>query len=330
MEKIRIGICGYGNLGKGVELAIGQNTDMELIGVFTRREPSSIKTNLKETKVYAMEEMEKMQNKIDVMILCGGSATDLIVQGPIAAKWFHTVDSYDTHDCIPEYFDKMNEVAMKSKKVSIVSLGWDPGLFSMNRILFDAILPQGKTYVFYGRGISQGHSDAIRRIEGVKDARQYTVPYEEAVQKVRDGKMPEFKSAREKMWRECFVVAEEGADKEKIEKEIKQMPHYFEEYNTVVHFISEEELKEKHAKLQHGGFVLRSAKTGMEEENNEIAEFSLKLDSNPQFTASVLVAYARAAYRIAQKEDWGAKTVADICPAMISPKSAEEIRKEML
>lgn len=328
MDKIRIGILGYGNLGKGVELAVKQNIDMELVGVFTRRDPKTVNTVY--SPVYYIDDAKNMTDKIDVMILCSGSATDLPVQGPEFAKLFNTVDSFDTHAKIPEYFENINKVSTENKHVSIICVGWDPGLFSIQRSLFESVLPNGISYYFYGRGLSQGHSDAVRRVPGVKNAVQYTVPYEEAVEKVRNGENPQFKSVREKMWRECFVVAEDGADKNLIEKTIKEMPNYFDEYNTVVHFISEEEFKKNHSSMPHGGFVLRSGLTGSNNTTKQIAEFSLKLESNPEFTASVLIAYARANYRLYKKSDFGCKTVFDIAPCLLSSKSDEELRKELL
>ena len=328
MDKIKIGIYGYGNLGKGVELAIQNNPDMELVGIFTRRNPETLTPIFESSKVFSINDAEKMKDNIDIMILCGGSATDLPHQCPEMCSMFNTIDSYDTHAKIPEYFNSMNEIAKKSNTLSLISCGWDPGLFSLNRSLLESILPTGENYVFYGRGLSQGHSDAIRRIEGVKNAVQYTVPYEDSVDKVRAGKNPHFSSVREVMWRECFVVPEDGANPEKIEKEIKEMPNYFEPYNTVVHFISEEELKEKHSGMPHGGFVLRSGKTS--EETNQIAEFSLKLDSNPEFTASVLVAYARAVYKMKKQGTTGAITVLDVPVFLLSTKTKEELLKETL
>lgn len=328
MDKIKIGIYGYGNLGKGVELAIHNNPDMQLVGIFTRRNPNSLLPLYKDSKVFSINDVHKMEDDIDVMILCGGSATDLPEQGPSVCSMFNTIDSFDTHAKIPEYFALMDETAKKSNTLALISCGWDPGLFSLNRCLLESVLPTGENYVFYGRGLSQGHSDALRRINGVKNAVQYTVPYEDSVEKVRTGKNPHFSSAREVMWRECFVVLEDGANPEKIEKEIKEMPNYFEPYNTVVHFISEEELKENHACMPHGGFVLRSGKTN--EGINQIAEFSLKLDSNPEFTASVLVAYARAIYKMRNQGITGAVTVLDVPVSLLSTKSREELLKETL
>ncbi len=328
-QKIRIGIVGYGNLGKGVELAIRQNDDMELVGVFTRRDPDQLQLATPNMKKYRVEDAEKMQDQIDVMILCGGSATDLAVQGPQFAAHFNTVDSFDTHAKIPEYFDSMDQTAKASGKVAAISVGWDPGMFSINRMYGDAILPQGKTYTFWGKGVSQGHSDAIRRVKGVKNGIQYTIPIEEAVNRVRRGEDPEF-STREKHLRECFVVAEEGADKVAIEQEIKNMPNYFSDYDTVVHFITEEQLKADHSAMPHGGFVIRSGKTGANQNTKHIVEYSLKLESNPEFTSSVLVAYARAVYKLHKNGETGAKTVLDIAPAMLSPKSGAQLRKELL
>ena len=328
MEKIRIGIYGYGNLGKGVETAIYNNKDIELVGIFTRRNPSSVKALHDDVKIYHVDDAKNMQDKIDVMILCGGSATDLPEQTPEVAKMFNTVDSFDTHVKIPEYFASVNKEAKDANHLSLISCGWDPGLFSLNRALLESILPNGTNYVFYGRGLSQGHSDAIRRIKGVKNAVQYTVPYDESVEKVRNGENPNFESVREVMWRECFVVLEDGADEKEIEKEIKEMPNYFEPYNTVVHFISEEELHKNHSGMPHGGIVLRSGNTS--EGVNQVAEFSLKLDSNPEFTASVLVAYARGVHRLSKEGKTGAVTVLDIPVSYLLPKSNDEILKELL
>lgn len=328
MEKIRIGIYGYGNLGKGVETAIKNNPDMELVGVFTRRDPKTIKTINKETNVYGTNEVSNMKDKIDVMILCGGSATDLPVQTPKMASMFNVVDSYDNHANIPFHFNNVDKVAKENNKLALISCGWDPGLFSLNRALFEAVLPIGTNYVFYGRGLSQGHSDAVRRIKGVKKAVQYTVPYEESVRKVRNGEEPRFSSVREVMWRECFVVLDENADEKEVEKEIKEMPNYFEPYNTTVHFISEEEFDKDHVGMPHGGFVLRSGKTSSN--NKQIAEFSLNLDSNPEFTSSVLVAYARAVYKLSKEGKNGAVTVLDIPVSYLSTKTKEELLKGTL
>ena len=328
MNKIRVAIYGYGNLGKGVELGIRNNPDMELVGIFTRRDPSSVTPRFNDSKVFSINDAQTMKNQIDVMILCGGSATDLPIQGPEMCSMFNTIDSYDTHAKIPEYFASMDENAKKANTLALISCGWDPGLFSLNRSLLESILPNGENYVFYGKGLSQGHSDALRRIDGVKNAVQYTVPYEESVEKVRNGKNPHFSSVREVMWRECFVVLEDGASPEKLEKEIKEMPNYFEPYNTVVHFISEEELKEKHTDMPLGGFVLRSGSTS--EGTNQIAEFSLKLDSNPEFTASVLIAYARAIYKMRKQGITGAITVLDVPVSLLSNKTREELLKDIL
>ena len=328
MEKIKIGIYGYGNLGKGVEKAIFNNPDTELVGIFTRRNPEDVKAIHDNIPVYNVNDASKMKDKIDVMILCGGSATDLPKQTPEVAQLFNTVDSFDTHAKVPEYFESVNRAAKSSNNLSLISCGWDPGLFSLNRALFEAILPTGTNYVFYGRGLSQGHSDAIRRIKGVKNAVQYTVPYDKAVEKVRNGENPQFDSVREVMWRECFVVLEDRANEKDIEKEIKEMPNYFEPYNTTVHFISEEELEKNHSGMPHGGFVLRSGTTS--EDVNQVAEFSLKLDSNPEFTASVLVAYARGVYKLRKNGKTGAITVLDIPISYILPKTDEEILKNII
>ena len=325
---IRIGILGYGNLGKGVESAILQNPDMTLAGVFTRRELDSVKT-LTNAPVYKIEDATKMADKIDVMILCGGSATDLPEQTPEMAKYFNVVDSFDTHARIPEHFAKVDEVAKQSGKTAIISVGWDPGMFSLNRLYAGAILPDGKDYTFWGKGVSQGHSDAIRRVEGVADARQYTVPVQDALDAVRSGSNPDL-TTRQKHTRECFVVAKEGADLKKIEDEIVNMPNYFADYNTTVTFITQEELDKNHKGIPHGGFVIRSGKTGINKENNHIIEYSLKLDSNPEFTSSVLVAYARAAYRMNQKGVAGCQTVLDVPPAYLSSFDGAYLRKTLL
>lgn len=323
-NKIRVGVIGYGNLGRGVIKSIKQNSDMELQGVFTRREGVLIEDGMEALHISKIVEFK---DKIDVMILCGGSATDLPEQGPIIAEMFNTVDSFDTHAKIPEYFEKMNNVAKSSGKLSIISVGWDPGLFSLNRLIGQAILPQGNDYTFWGKGVSQGHSDAIRRIDGVKDGKQYTIPKEEALSMVRSGVNPEL-TTREKHSRVCYVVLEDGADKERIENDIKNMPNYFLEYDTDVNFISEEELKRNHAGMPHGGFVIRTGVTG--EGNKEKIEFSLSLDSNPEFTSSVLVAYARAIAKMAKEGKTGACTVLDVPLAYISPKNASQLRKELL
>ena len=325
---IRIGIYGYGNLGRGVELACRQTKDMQVVGVFTRRPPEQVKTATG-VPVYAVSEIERLQNDVDVMILCGGSSTDLPVQTPALAKLFNVVDSFDTHAKIPCHVAAVDASARSAGKTAVVSVGWDPGMFSLARAYSSAILPQGKDYTFWGKGVSQGHSDAIRRVEGVLDGKQYTIPVEKALEAVRSGANPEL-STREKHIRECFVVAAEGADRERIAEEIKTMPNYFADYDTTVHFISKEELDAHHSGIPHGGFVIRSGKTGIDLEHNHIIEYSLKLDSNPEFTASVLVAYARAAYRMNKEGQCGCKTVLDIAPAYLSAKSAEELRKTLL
>ena len=329
MGKIRIGIVGYGNIGRGVEQSIKRNDDMELKAVFTRRDPASVKIQTEGAEVKHFDDMEAMKDEIDVMILCGGSATDLPVIGPKVAASFNTIDSFDTHAKIPEYFANVDKAAKEGKNVSIISVGWDPGMFSLNRLYAESILVQGSTYTFWGKGVSQGHSDAIRRVEGVKDGKQYTIPVEAALEAVRNGENPEL-TTRQKHTRECFVVLEEGADAAKVEEEIKTMPNYFSDYDTTVHFISEEELKANHSGIPHGGFVLRSGKTGWNQENSHLIEYSLKLDSNPEFTSSVLIAYARAAYRLAKEGQSGCKTVFDIAPAYLSAKSGEELRKNLL
>lgn len=326
---IRVGILGYGNLGKGVESAIAQNADMELAAVFTRRNPESVKVRTAGVKVLHADELSHMQAELDVLILCGGSATDLPVQTPQYASMYNVVDSFDTHARIPEHFAAVDAAAKKAGKVSLISCGWDPGMFSLNRLYANCVLPEGKDYTFWGKGVSQGHSDAVRRIEGVKDCRQYTIPVEKAVEAVRSGSNPEL-TTREKHTRECFVVAEEGADLAKIENEIKTMPNYFSDYDTTVHFITEEEMKRDHSGLPHGGMVIRTGVTGMEKEHKHVIEYSLKLDSNPEFTGSVIVAYARAVSRMNKEGMSGCKTVFDIAPAYLSPKSAEELRAHML
>lgn len=326
---IKIGILGYGNLGKGVECAVKHNPDMELAAVFTRRDKESLNILTPGVKVCSVQEAESMKEEIDVMILCGGSATDLPVQTPQFAKCFNVVDSFDTHARIPEHFEAVDAAAKEGGHVGIISVGWDPGMFSLNRLYGNAVLPEGSDYTFWGRGVSQGHSDAIRRVEGVKDARQYTVPAEAALKAVRDGENPEL-TTRQKHTRECFVVAEEGADLKRIEEEIVTMPNYFADYDTTVRFISEEELMRDHKGIPHGGFVIRTGKTGWENEHSHVIEYSLKLDSNPEFTASVIVAYARAAYRLSKEGAAGCKTVFDIAPAYLSPLSGEELRKHLL
>ncbi|MBR5157701.1 MAG: diaminopimelate dehydrogenase [Clostridia bacterium] len=328
MEKIKVAIAGYGNLGKGVEMAISQNKDMELVALFTRRDPKTVKT-ASGIPVYHTDDAAAHKDEIDVLILCGGSATDLPKQGPEFAALFNTIDSFDTHAKIPEYYAAVDAAAKAAGHTSIISVGWDPGLFSLSRAYAEAVLPDGETYTFWGKGVSQGHSDAIRRISGVKNAIQYTVPVESAINEVRSGSNPEL-STRDKHTRECFVVAEEGADKAQIENEIKTMPNYFADYNTTVHFITEEEMARDHAAMPHGGFVIRSGKTGFDAQTPQIIEYALKLGSNPQFTSSVLVSYARAAYRLNKSGNIGAKSVLDVAPAMLSPKSGEELRKELL
>lgn len=329
MEKIRIGIVGYGNIGRGVEQSIKRNDDMELKAVFTRRDPASVSIQTEGAVVKHFDDMEAMKDEIDVMILCGGSATDLPVIGPKVAASFNTIDSFDTHARIPEYFASVDKAAKEGGNIGIISVGWDPGMFSLNRLYAESILVQGSTYTFWGKGVSQGHSDAIRRIEGVKNAIQYTVPIESAMELVRSGSEPTL-TTREKHLRECYVVAEEGADKAAIEKAIKTMPNYFDEYDTTVNFISEEELKANHSGIPHGGFVIRCGKTGWNSENSHIIEYSLKLDSNPEFTSSVLIAYARAAYRMSKEGQSGCKTVFDVAPAYLSKLSGEELRKNLL
>ena len=326
---IRIGIYGYGNLGRGVESAIRQNKDMELVAVFTRRDPASLKIRTESAKVCHVDDADKMKDEIDVMILCGGSATDLPVQTPDLAKYFNVVDSFDTHARIPEHFANVDATAKESGKVGLISVGWDPGMFSLNRLYAEAVLPDGKDYTFWGKGVSQGHSDAIRRVEGVLDGKQYTIPLDSALEAVRSGKNPEL-TARQKHLRECFVVAKEGADTAKIEETIKTMPNYFADYDTIVHFITKEELDRDHSGIPHGGFVIRSGRTGFDLEHQQIIEYSLKLDSNPEFTSSVIVAYARAAYRLNKEGACGCKTVLDVPPAYLSANSAEDLRKRLL
>jgi len=326
---MRIGIMGYGNLGKGIECAIKQNPDMELVAVFSRRDPSTVKILTEGVNVYHVDDAVKMKDEIDVLILCGGSATDLPIQTPEYAKYFNVVDSFDTHARIPEHFANVDAAAKENENIAVISCGWDPGMFSLNRLYANCILPSGNDYTFWGKGVSQGHSDAIRRIEGVANAKQYTIPVDSALEKVRNGENPEL-ITREKHTRECFVVAKDGADNARIEKEIKEMPNYFADYDTTVHFITEEELQRDHSGIPHGGFVIRSGKTGWNEENNHIIEYSLKLDSNPEFTASVIVACARAAFRMKKEGMTGCKTIFDIAPAYMSPLSGEELRAHML
>ena len=325
---IRIAVAGYGNLGRGVECAIKQNPDTELYGVFTRRDPKTVKT-LTGAKVFSIDTIEEHKDNIDVVIICGGSATDLPVQTPALASYFNVIDSFDTHAKIPEHFANVDKAAKNAGTTAIISVGWDPGMFSLNRLYASCILPDGADYTFWGKGVSQGHSDAIRRIDGVKDARQYTIPVQSALDAVRSGKSPVL-TTREKHIRECFVVAEDGADKARIENEIKTMPNYFADYDTTVHFISEEELKKNHSGIPHGGFVIRSGKTGLNGENKHVIEYSLKLDSNPEFTSSVLVAYARAAFRMNKEGNTGCKSVFDVPPAYLSPLDNSELIGKML
>ena len=326
---MKLGILGYGNLGRGVECAVKQNDDMELTCVFTRRDPSTVKILTEGAKVYNVKDILDHKDEIDVLIICGGSATDLPTMTPEYAKYFNVIDSFDTHAKIPEHFANVDKAAKDGDKIAMISVGWDPGMFSLNRVYANAILPDGADYTFWGRGVSQGHSDAIRRIDGVQDARQYTVPVPEALEAVRAGKNPEL-TTRQKHTRECFVVAKDGADKARIEKEIKEMPNYFADYDTTVTFISQEELDKNHKGIPHGGSVIRSGKTGWNGENTHVIEYSLKLDSNPEFTTCVLVAYARAAYRMYQEGQRGCKTVFDVAPAYLCEESGEELRAHML
>ena len=323
---MKIAIAGYGNLGRGVELSITQNEDCELFGVFTRRAPETVKTETG-AKVYSLDDITNYKDEIDVVVICGGSAKDLPEQTPALAKYFNVVDSFDTHAKIPEHFKNVDESAKNAQKIAVISGGWDPGMFSLNRLYASCILPDGKDYTFWGKGVSQGHSDAIRRVDGVADARQYTIPVPEALTLARSGENPDL-TTRQKHTRECFVVAKPGADKEKIENEIKTMPNYFADYDTTVHFITQEELDRDHKGIPHGGFVIRSGKTASG--SNHVIEYSLKLDSNPEFTSSVLVACARAAYRMQKDGMTGAKTMFDIAPCYLSSKSNEELRKEVL
>ncbi len=325
----RIAVMGYGNLGRGVEIAVKEAPDMELVAVFTRRDPASVKIMTDNVPVVNVTEIENWKDKIDVLIICGGSATDLPEMTPKYAKMFNVIDSFDTHARIPEHFANVDAAAKEAGKIAVISCGWDPGMFSLARVYSNAILPDGKDYTFWGKGVSQGHSDAIRRIDGVKNAKQYTIPVESALEAVRSGSQPTL-TTRQKHTRECFVVLEEGADAARVEKEIKEMPNYFSDYDTTVHFISEEELLTKHAGMAHGGFVFRSGKTGVNKENSHIIEYSLKLDSNPEFTTSVLVAYARAAFRMNKEGQSGCKTVLDVPPAYLSNLSGEELRAHLL
>lgn len=325
---IRVGICGYGNLGRGVELALNNNDDMEIVGVFTRRNPENINTVYESTAVFSVDDLANMTDKVDVLILCGGSATDLVEQSPFYAENFNIVDSFDNHSRIPEHIANVNEQAMKTNHTAIVSAGWDPGLFSINRLYAMSVLPVGNTFTFWGNGVSQGHSDAIRRIDGVANAVQYTIPKEEALEKVRNGMATEDMTAREKHFRQCFVVAEEGADLARIEREIVNMPAYFEPYDTEVNFISQEELEKNHSGMPHGGKVIRSGNTS--EANSQVYEFTLNLDSNPEFTSSVLVAYARACYRMSEQGTFGAKTVFEIPPYLLARESLADLQRELL
>ena len=325
---IRIGIVGYGNLGKGVECAIKQNDDMTLYGVFSRRDPANLKT-LTGVPAYKIDDILDHKDNLDVLILCGGSATDLPVQTPELAKNFCVIDSFDTHARIPEHFENVDKCAKEGNNVAMISCGWDPGMFSLNRLFAECILPEGETYTFWGKGVSQGHSDAIRRIDGVKDARQYTIPVESALEKVRKGENPQL-TTRDKHTRECFVVAEEGADLKRIENEIVTMPNYFADYNTTVHFISMEELMRDHSGIPHGGNVIRSGKTGLNKENTHVVEYKINLDSNPEFTSSVIVAYARAIYKMKKEGMKGCKTVFDVAPKYLSKENDEDLRKRLL
>ena len=327
--KTRIGIMGYGNLGRGVEIAVCAAQDMELAAVFTRRDPESVRILSPDVPVVKADEAEQWKDKIDVLIICGGSATDLPGQTPKYAKLFNVIDSFDTHARIPEHFANVDAAAKEGGKIAVISVGWDPGMFSLARVYANAILPDGKDYTFWGKGISQGHSDAIRRIPGVKNAKQYTIPVDSALEAVRSGENPEL-TTRQKHTRECFVVLEEGADAALVEKTIKEMPNYFSDYDTTVHFISEEELQRDHAGMAHGGFVFRTGKTGVNGEHKHVIEYSLKLDSNPEFTTSVLAAYARAAKRLYDEGQRGCKTVLDIAPAYLSPQSGEDLRAHLL
>ena len=329
VKYMKIGILGYGNLGRGVEFAVNENPDTELTAVFTRRDPSQVKINTANVPIVSAAEAANWRDKIDVLILCGGSATDLPVQTPEFAKYFNVIDSFDTHAKIPQHFANVDSAAKANNHVAIISVGWDPGLFSLARVYSNAILPNGKDYTFWGKGVSQGHSDAIRRIKGVKNAKQYTIPIEAALDAVRSGQNPEL-TTRQKHLRECFVVLEDGADASDVEYQIKTMPNYFSDYDTTVHFISEDELNRNHSGLAHGGFVIRSGKTGHNYQHNHIIEFNLKLDSNPEFTSSVLVAYARAAYRLNREGQSGCKTVLDVPPSYLSAKSGDELRAHFL
>ncbi len=326
-NRIRVAIAGYGNLGRGVESALAQSPDMRLVGVFSRRDPASVTLLDSSVPVHAMSTIEQYQDEVDVMILCGGSKTDLPEQGPYLAQFFNTVDSFDTHAKVPEYYAALDQSARDAGRVALLSVGWDPGLFSLNRLFGEAILPEGETYTFWGKGLSQGHSDAVRRVPGVQSGVQYTLPSEEAIARVRSGEQPEL-TTREKHKRECYVVLAEGADADVVRDSIVTMPDYFADFDTTVHFIDQDTFAKEHSSMPHGGFVIRSGKTG--EQNTQTVEYSLALGSNPEFTASVLVAYARAVHRLARVSDIGAKTVFDIAPGLLSPKSPVQLRKELL
>ncbi len=327
--KTRIGISGYGNLGRGTEIAVAAADDMELAAVFTRRDPSGVRILTPDVPVVSVDELEAWKDKIDVLILCGGSATDLPVQTPKYASMFNVIDSFDTHARIPEHFAAVDKAAKESGHIGMISVGWDPGLFSLNRVYANAILPDGKDYTFWGKGVSQGHSDAVRRIKGVKNAKQYTIPIDKALEAVRNGEDPEL-STRDKHLRECFVVLEEGADAAEIERQIKEMPNYFADYNTIVHFIDEDEFAREHSGMAHGGFVFRSGRTGINKENKHIIEYRITLDSNPEFTTSVLIAYARAVKRMYDEGMTGCKTVLDVPPAYLCTQSGDELRAHFL
>ncbi len=326
-QRIRVAIAGYGNLGRGVEAALAQNPDMRLVGVFSRRDPVSVSLLDSSVPVYAMADIEQYQDEVDVMILCGGSKSDLPEQGPYLAQFFNTVDSFDTHAKVPEYYAALDQSARDAGRVALLSVGWDPGLFSLNRLYGEAILPEGETYTFWGKGLSQGHSDAVRRISGVKSAVQYTLPSEDAMARVRNGEQPQL-TTREKHTRECFVVLEDNADADAVRDSIVTMPDYFADYDTVVNFIDQDTFNKEHSSMPHGGFVIRSGNSGID--TKQTIEYSLALGSNPEFTASVLVAYARAVHRLARLNDIGAKTVFDIAPGLLSPKSPAQLRKELL
>ncbi len=326
-QRIRVAIAGYGNLGRGVEAALTQNPDMRLVGVFSRRDPVSVSLLDSSVPVYAMADIEQYQDEVDVMILCGGSKSDLPEQGPYLAQFFNTVDSFDTHAKVPEYYAALDQSARDAGRVALLSVGWDPGLFSLNRLYGEAILPEGETYTFWGKGLSQGHSDAVRRVSGVKSAVQYTLPSEVEMARVRKGEQPQL-TTREKHTRECFVVLEDHADADAVRNSIVTMPDYFADYDTVVHFIDQDTFNKEHSSMPHGGFVIRSGNSGID--TKQTIEYSLALGSNPEFTASVLVAYARAVHRLARLNDIGAKTVFDIAPGLLSPKSPAQLRKELL